>query len=426
MQLIVTCYIISYVLFLWNAKKLKGFRLNLQQSKIFMHTNNGESCMIKKKNIPNLLKCNNIKLLKHERCNFYFQHNETCNVHVNTAGEIRRDISISLNNSLSSDISNDNSNAVLKDIQGVWKFYLPIFVQDCEFEAPKDSSINEDYTEKTNNIDENNDDNSDESSHNSSNDSNKHDSTLNVLKGERLHPLPMFVYSYEHIISGSSNTYAYWHNEYIQNNIYECTIKLINKMSNKYMIIFQGYLFISKKNILNEKNIRLVPCQIFGNIFLANNDNIEYKNSLIPKNMKVYDNHGNEIKDVLSVLEKKLPEFKKDKQKINAFLGSKKWRYLGISTAYKVLGEEKNIFNIKHMLTKKSEHVFYKVMDFHTLNGFNNVYDVMDGEDEVDNIKKNETKNKNAFSRLNDIFNIYFEKPSDDILFRIMQNVIKK
>ncbi|ANQ05975.1 Uncharacterized protein PCOAH_00002610 [Plasmodium coatneyi] len=319
-------------------------------------------------------------------------------------------------------------NAV-KDIQGVWKFYFPVFIMDTEFEAAKGESFESEKMGKAaelgrasdlddpDNLDELDEldaanqsedfgTGGEESSQTESptNEDASDDANLNLLRGERMQPLPMFVYNYENIVSASSSTRAYWSNKFLQNNIFECTVKFVNKMNSKYMVILQGYLFVSKKNALNDRNIRLMPCQIFGNLFLANNDNAEDV-SLIPPNMKVYDMNGNQVKDVLAILEKKIPGFRKDKKKIDSFLGIKKWKFLGVSTAYKVVGEGKNMFNINHFLTGKDESVFYNVMNFDVVN---TNYD------------------KNGVVHLAEIFNSYFEKPPGDVLSLIMKNLEEK
>ncbi|KNA01978.1 hypothetical protein PVNG_04401 [Plasmodium vivax North Korean] len=322
-------------------------------------------------------------------------------------------------------------NAV-KDIQGVWKFYFPVFVMDTEFEAAKGESFEGEKMGRVSELGRASDlddpDNLDEldeldeldaanqaedfqtggedasQTENSPSEEASDDANLNLLRGERMQPLPMFVYNYENIVSASSSTRAYWSNRFLQNNIFECTVKFVNKMNSKYMVILQGYLFVSKKNALDDRNIRLMPCQIFGNLFLANNDNAE-EVSLIPPNMKVYDKNGNQVKDILAILEKKIPGFRKDKKKIDTFLGLKKWKFLGVSTAYKVVGEGKNMFNINHFLTGKDESVFYKVMNFDAVN---TNYD------------------KNGAVHLAEMFNTYFERPPADVLSLIMKNVISK
>ncbi|SBT30840.1 conserved Plasmodium protein, unknown function [Plasmodium ovale wallikeri] len=293
---------------------------------------------------------------------------------------------------------------VMKDIQGVWKFYLPTFIMDTNFEtakgeesyegsSPGDADEAEDFqVEEKATAKESENEESDLAE----------DESLNILRGERMLPLSLFVYNQENIVSGSNFTYAYWSNdESTGNNIYDCTVKIINKMNSKYMIILQGYLFVSKVNALKDRNIRLMPCQLFANLFLANSDNV-MENTLIPPNMKVYDKNGNEVKDVMSILEKKIPEFKKDKKKINSILGLRKWKFLGVSTAYKVVGEGKNMFNINHFLTKKDEKVFYTIMDFDMVNKHNY---------------------KNGIEQISYIFNEYFEMPSNDILFQMKKKV---
>ncbi|EUD65352.1 hypothetical protein C922_04295 [Plasmodium inui San Antonio 1] len=325
-------------------------------------------------------------------------------------------------------LKEQTTNAV-KDIQGVWKFYFPVFIMDTEFEAAKGESSESDNMGKAaelgrasnlhdpDNLDELDEvDAANESedfrtgaegsrqTESSTNKEASDDANLNLLRGERMQPLPMFVYNYENIVSASSSTRAYWYNKFLQNNIFECTIKFVNKMNSKYMVILQGYLFVSKINALNDKNIRLMPCQIFGNLFLANNDNAE-EVSLIPPNMKVYDKNGNEVKDILAILEKKIPGFRKDKKKIDSFLGLKKWKFLGVSTAYKVVGEGKNMFNINHFLTGKDESIFYNVMNFDAVNT---------------------NYNKKRVVHLAEIFNSYFERPPADVLSLIMKNVITK
>ncbi|CAD2084665.1 conserved Plasmodium protein, unknown function [Plasmodium vinckei lentum] len=301
----------------------------------------------------------------------------------------------------------DKKEQILKDIQGVWKFYFPLSIMDTEYGDDKERDINDDEKNEKENYEE---DIEDEDEINekkkdvSLQDENYDYSNLNILRGERMLPLPLFVYDYEEIVSGSNYTHAYWSTEYFANNIYECTIKLINNMNSKYMVILQGYLFISKHNVLNSKNIRLVPGQIFGNLFLATNDNAE-NNSLIPPNMKLYDKNNVEVKDVMSIFEKKIPEFRKNKKKIESFLGVRKWKYIGISTAYRTVGEKTNIFNIKHLLTGKDENAIYNIMDFDRLNS---------------------AYNSNNFSNLNGIFNSYFEEPSRAVLSQIIKNVIHK
>ncbi|KYO01421.1 hypothetical protein PGSY75_0728800 [Plasmodium gaboni] len=328
---------------------------------------------------------------------------------------------------------------VVKDIQGVWKFFLPVYIMDREFKRSKDINPDENYNDINKNTYDNNDEEDNDNDDNNNNNSNTNDemnddvnnnnniydlednentdmdinnknnsddeNNLNLLRGERLQPLPMFVYNYENIVSASDWTYAYWSNEYLEKNIFECTIKIINKMNSKYMILLQGYLFLSDVNALSDRNIRLVPAQIFTNIFLAHNDNVDESSSLIPPNVKVYDKNGNEVKDVLSILEKKVPEFKNEKKKIESFLGIKKWKYLGISTAYKIVGEGKNMFNINHMLTGKDENIFYNIMDFDTIN---NNY------------------NKQGFTYLKEVFNSYFHKPSNETFSLIMKNLQEK
>ncbi|CRG93255.1 conserved Plasmodium protein, unknown function [Plasmodium gallinaceum] len=363
-------------LILWNFKKINSFRLNANHSNKITKDCNVIYDATKRKKF--IFKKYEIK--RNFKDKLYLSHfNETNN----NKREITEDhIEEQLKN-------------VVKDIQGVWKFYLPIYIMDTEFEKPKDEELDKNYKLDNSDDFQINDD---------TNEENSDDNNLNILRGERLHPLPLFVYNYEQIYSASNSTYACWSNHYISKNIYECTIKIVNKMNNKYMIILQGYLFISQINAIKDNNIRLRPCQIFGNIFLAHNDTVEEK-SIIPSNVKIYDKSGNEVKDIISILEKKIPEFRKDKKKIEAFLGLKKWKFLGISTAYKILGEGKNIFNINHILTGKDENTFYNVMDFDSIN---NNYE------------------KNCFIYLKDIFNSYFEKPSSDIFSLIMKNMQEK
>ncbi|GAW79172.1 hypothetical protein, conserved [Plasmodium gonderi] len=318
----------------------------------------------------------------------------------------------------------DQVKNISKDIQGVWKFYFPLFIMDTEFEAAKGESGEIEKLGRAAPLDSPNDlDDLDEADtsddfRTGSLESNQRDSpnvkstseeesddtNLNLLRGERMYPLSMFVYNCEKIVSGSTSTYAYWSNKFLRNNIFECTVKFINKMNSKYMIILQGYLFISKINALNDKNIRLMPCQIYGNLFLANNDNAADV-SLIPRNMKVYDKNGKEVKDILTILEKKIPGFRTDKKKIDSFLALKKWKFLGVSTAYKIVGEGKNMFNINHFLTGKDESLFYNIMDFDTVNT---------------------NYNKNGFVHMTEIFNSYFEKPPTDVLSLIMKNLEEK
>ncbi|CRH03146.1 conserved Plasmodium protein, unknown function [Plasmodium relictum] len=361
---------------LWNFKKINSFRLSTNVS-----NNNLKNCNI----TYNVAKRKKFILKK-------------CEIQRNFKGKLYLSFFNETNNNkkkVIEDSGEEQLKSVIKDIQGVWKFYLPIYIMDTKFESPKDYELDKDY--KLDNSD-------DFQITDDKNGENSDDNDLNILRGERLYPLPLFVYNYEQIYSASSSTYAYWSNELISKNIYECTVKIVNKMNSKYMIILQGYLFISAINAINDNSIRLRPCQIFGNLFLANNDTVE-ESSLIPSNVKIYDKNGNEVKDIISILEKKIPEFKKDKKKIDAFLGLKKWKFLGISTAYRVLGEGKNIFNINHILTGKDENTFYNVMDFDSIN---NNYD------------------KNCFKHLKDIFNSYFEKPSNDIFSLIMTNLKEK
>ncbi|WBY54809.1 hypothetical protein Py17XNL_000202709 [Plasmodium yoelii yoelii] len=328
-----------------------------------------------------------------------------------------RVLSNSQNETIKNEKENNNINTkdkkeqILKDIQGVWKFYFPLSIMDTEFGDDKERDINDDeQDEKTEQNEKENWEDEDEVNEKEKKkdvpiqDENYDYSNLNILRGERMHPLPLFVYNYEEIVSGSNCTRAYWSIEHFANNIYDCTIKLINNMNSKYMVILQGYLFISKHNMLNSKNIRLVPGQIFGNLFLATNDNAE-NNSLIPPNMKLYDKNDIEVKDVMSIFEKKIPEFRKNKKKIESFLGVRKWKYIGISTAYRIIGEKTNIFNIKHLLTGKDENVIYNIMDFDMVNS---------------------AYNSNNFSNLNGIFNSYFEEPSRAVLSQILKNVIHK
>ncbi|SCL99721.1 conserved Plasmodium protein, unknown function [Plasmodium chabaudi adami] len=304
----------------------------------------------------------------------------------------------------------DKKEQILKDIQGVWKFYFPLSIMDTEYGDDKERDINDDEKNEKENYEETiEDEDEDEINEKQKKDVSLQDenydySNLNILRGERMHPLPLFVYDYEEIVSASNYTHAYWSTEYFANNIYECTIKLINNMNSKYMVILQGYLFISKHNVLNSNNIRLVPGQIFGNLFLATNDNAE-NNSLIPPNMKLYDKNNVEVKDVMSIFEKKIPEFRKNKKKIESFLGVRKWKYIGISTAYRTVGEKTNVFNIKHLLTGKDENVIYNIMDFDRLNS---------------------EYNSNNFSNLNGIFNSHFEEPSRAVLSQIIKNLQDK
>ncbi|SCL96874.1 conserved Plasmodium protein, unknown function [Plasmodium chabaudi chabaudi] len=304
----------------------------------------------------------------------------------------------------------DKKEQILKDIQGVWKFYFPMSIMDTEYGDDKERDMNDDEKNEKENYEETiEDEDEDEINEKKKKDVLHQDenydySNLNILRGERMHPLPLFVYDYEEIVSASNYTHAYWSTEYFANNIYECTIKLINNMNSKYMVILQGYLFISKHNVLNSNNIRLAPGQIFGNLFLATNDNAE-NNSLIPPNMKLYDKNNVEVKDVMSIFEKKIPEFRKNKKKIESFLGVRKWKYIGISTAYRTVGEKTNVFNIKHLLTGKDENVIYNIMDFDRLNS---------------------EYNSNNFSNLNGIFNSYFEEPSRAVLSQIIKNLQDK
>lgn len=347
----------------------------------------------------------------------------------------------------------------VKEIQGVWKFYLPMFVMDTEFEEAKEPGSDTTLTKgKEENVEKWKEKETDKITGNIKgrgfiNDREKqnspynrtdrndplndieeefdvvkedrdmgetvfkkdklntdvdepdmNDPNLNILRGERLFPLPLFVYDYENIYSASDSTYAYWYNRYKYKNIYECTIKLVSKMNDKYMIILQGYLFVSPKNSLKDENIQLKPSQVFGNLFLAVNDSPNEK-SLIPPNAKIYDKKGNEVTDILSILEKKIPGFRKDKKKIERFLGVKKWKYLGISTAYKTVGEGNNVFHIDHILSGNDDNVFYNILDFDTIN--------------------NDYKKKNVHY-LKDIFNSFFEQPSAEVLSLITKQLQEK
>ncbi|SBT87188.1 conserved Plasmodium protein, unknown function [Plasmodium malariae] len=398
--------LIPFVLFslvqavLWYCKKINCFHVITKQSSSFFRKYNIPCNPINSKNLVKRRRCeNDKKKLEHNK--LYFSHYD----------ETERGEKGTSNINLK-----DQEKNVVNDIQGVWKFYLPVFIMDKEFEMEKGNEHSEsqevDNKEETDNSEDLDDfkmtSKKDRKAKDEANGGVREEisdsDNLGILRGERMHPLPMFVYNYEEIVSASNTTYAYWSNEPLEKNIYQCTIKIINKMNNKYMIILQGYLFISNINAINDKNIRLMPCQIFGNLFLSNNDSVE-KKSLIPPNMKLYDKKGNEVKDILSILEKKLPEFRKDKKKIDSFLGLRKWKFLGVSTAYKIVGEGKNIFNINHFLTGKDENIFYNVMDFDTVNT---------------------NYNKKGFIHLKEIFNSYFEKPSSYVLSSIMENLQEK
>lgn len=350
-------------------------------------------------------------------------------------------------------------NAV-KDIQGVWKFYLPMFVMDTEFEEAKERGSDTTITKgKEENVEKENEKEKEtvktirktkdsaftndrekkassynrtdindplydteeevdvvkenkkisesifkEDKLNTDDEPDMNDPNLNILRGERLFPLPLFVYDYENIYSASDSTYAYWYNEYKYKNIYECTIKLVSKMNNRYMIILQGFLFVSPKNSLKDENIQLKPSQVFGNLFLAVNDSPNEK-SLIPPNAKIYDKKGNEVTDILSIFEKKIPGFRKDKKKIERFLGMRNWKYLGISTAYKTVGEGNNVFHIDHMLSGNDDSIFYNILDFDTIN--------------------NDYKKKNVHY-LKNIFNSFFEQPSAEVLSLITKQLQEK
>lgn len=344
----------------------------------------------------------------------------------------------------------------LKDIQGVWKFYLPMFVMDTDFEEPQEMRPRNIYKERNyeernqkadiekkmgvnnetdfkidreeeieqndmSNFSDEMDNTKEEDFYALEEDKNSedfefakdkfhvdepdmNDPNLNLLRGERLYPLPLFVYNYEKIQSASGSTYAYWHTKNKYKNIYECTIKIVNKLNSKYMIILQGYLFISTKNSLEDKNIRLRPGQVFGNLFLAVNDSPNEK-SLIPPNTKIYDKKGNEVTDIISILEKKIPGFRKDKKKIEKYLGVKNWKYLGIATAYKTVGEGNNVFHIDHMLTGNEDTLIYNIMDFDTIN---NGYE------------------KRSVYHVKNIFNSFFEQPSAEVLSLIIKQLQEK
>ncbi|KJP89254.1 hypothetical protein AK88_01132 [Plasmodium fragile] len=399
---------------LWNHQKgYYCFNLIPKQGNIFFRTFSTS--------------CNNYlykKKIARQKCEDGRVKHQSNKIHLS----LYKDINLGKKYKSGEQLKEQAKNAV-KDIQGVWKFYFPVYIMDTEFEAAKGESFesnqigrvaelgtasglgsheNLDELDELDAADQSEDfrtegDGSSETE-SSTNEEESDDPNMNLLRGERMQPLPMFVYNCENIVSASSSTRAYWSNEFLQNNIFECTIKFVNKMNSKYMIILQGYLFVSKINALKDQNIRLMPCQIFGNLFLANNDNAE-EVSLIPPNMKVYDMNGNQVKDILGILEKKIPGFRKDKKKIDSFLGQKKWKFLGVSTAYKVVGEGKNMFNINHFLTGKDESVFYNVMDFDTVNT---------------------NYNQNGVVHLEEIFNSYFEKPPADVLSFIMKNLEEK